>query len=245
MKAIVIRVNSPGGVFQAADQMWREIALARKEKPVIASMSDYAASGGYYLAMGCDTIVAQPTTITGSIGVFSVLFDLSQFMDDKLGITSEEVKTGNVGEMATVLRPLTDLEKNIWQKQTDEVYETFTGKAAEGRSMKIEDLKKIASGRVWTGLQAKDNGLVDVLGSFDDAVKLAAQKAGVGTDYKLRFYPKQKPLLERLMGDLEQNARTAASKAELGEYYTWFRQWQRVKDYQGVQARMPFEFEIH
>lgn len=245
VKAIVIRVNSPGGVFQAADQMWREIALARKEKPVIASMSDYAASGGYYLAMGCDTIVAQPTTITGSIGVFSVLFDLSQFMDDKLGITSEEVKTGNVGEMATVSRPLTDLEKNIWQKQTDEVYETFTGKAAEGRSMKIEDLKKIASGRVWTGLQAKDNGLVDVLGSFDDAVKLAAQKAGVGTDYKLRFYPKQKPLLERLMGDLEQNARTAASKAELGEYYTWFRQWQRVKDYQGVQARMPFEFEIH
>lgn len=244
VKAIVIRVNSPGGVFQAADQMWREIALARKEKPVIASMSDYAASGGYYLAMGCDTIVAQPTTITGSIGVFSVLFDLSQFMDDKLGITSEEVKTGNVGEMATVSRPLTDLEKNIWQKQTDEVYETFTGKAAEGRSMKIEDLKKIASGRVWTGLQAKDNGLVDVLGSFDYAVKLAAQKAGVGTDYKLRFYPKQKPLLERLMGDLEQNARTAASKAELGEYYTWFRQWQRVKDYQGVQARMPFEFEI-
>lgn len=245
VKAIVIRVNSPGGVFQAADQMWREIALARKEKPVIASMSDYAASGGYYLAMGCDTIVARPTTITGSIGVFSVLFDLSQFMGDKLGITSEEVKTGNIGEMTTVSRPLTSMEKDIWQKQTDEVYETFTGKAAAGRSMKIEDLKKIASGRVWTGLQAKDNGLVDVLGNFDDAIKIAADKAGISADYKVRFYPKQKPLLERLMGDLEQNARTAASKAELGEYYPWFRQWQRVKSYQGVQARMPFEFEIH
>lgn len=244
VKAIVIRINSPGGVFQAADQMWREVTLAAAEKPVIASMSNYAASGGYYLAMGCDTIVAQPTTITGSIGVFSVLFDLSGFMGDKLGITSEEVKTGKVGDLITVTRPLTDMEKNIWQKQTDEIYETFTGKAAEGRRMKIEDLKKIASGRVWTGSQAKDNGLVDVLGGFNDAVKIAAEKAGVGTDYKVRFYPRQKSFVERLMGDLEQNARTAALKAELGEYYPWLRQWQRVKDYQGTQARMPLEFEV-
>ncbi|MBY0435114.1 MAG: signal peptide peptidase SppA, partial [Cyclobacteriaceae bacterium] len=244
VKAIVMRINSPGGAFQAADMMWREITLAAQEKPVIASMGDYAASGGYYLAMGCDTIVARPTTITGSIGVFSVLFDLSHFMDNKLGITSEEVKTGEIGELVTVTRSLTDVEKSIWQKQTDEIYDTFTRKAAEGRGMKQDDLKKIASGRVWTGEQAKDNGLADVLGGFEEAVKIAAAKAGVGEDYKLRYYPRPKPLLEKLMGDWEDNARATAMKTELGSYYDWYRQWQTVKDYQGVQARMGVEFVV-
>lgn len=244
VKAIVIRINSPGGAFQAGDQMWREVVLATQEKPVIASMSDYAASGGYYLAMACDTIVAQPTTITGSIGVFSVLFDLSQFMGNKLGITSEEVKTGKIGELITVTRSLTEVEKDIWQKQTNEIYEIFTAKAASGRHMSQEDIKKIASGRVWTGSQAKDNGLVDVLGGLDDAIKLAAQKGGVASDYKLRYYPKQKNFLEKLMGDFEQNNKARSLQTELGEYYPWYQRWQKVKQYQGVQARMPFEFEI-
>lgn len=244
VKAIVIRINSPGGAFQAGDQMWREVVLATQEKPVIASMSDYAASGGYYLAMACDTIVAQPTTITGSIGVFSVLFDLSQFMGNKLGITSEEVKTGKIGELITVTRSLNEVEKDIWQKQTNEIYEIFTAKAASGRHMSQEDIKKIASGRVWTGSQAKDNGLVDVLGGLDDAIKLAAQKGGVAADYKLRYYPKQKNFLEKLMGDFEQNNKAKTLQTELGEYYPWYQRWQKVKQYQGVQARMPFEFEI-
>lgn len=244
VKAIVLRINSPGGAFQAGDQMWREVVLATQEKPVIASMSDYAASGGYYLAMACDTIVAQPTTITGSIGVFSVLFDLSQFMGNKLGITSEEVKTGKIGELITVTRSLTEVEKDIWQKQTNEIYEIFTAKAASGRHMSQEDIKKIASGRVWTGSQAKDNGLVDVLGGLDDAIKLAAQKGGVAADYKLRYYPKQKNFLEKLMGDFEQNNKAKTLQTELGEYYPWYQRWQKVKQYQGVQARMPFEFEI-
>ena len=244
VKAIVLRINSPGGAFQAGDQMWREVVLATQEKPVIASMSDYAASGGYYLAMACDTIVAQPTTITGSIGVFSVLFDLSQFMGNKLGITSEEVKTGKIGELITVTRSLTEVEKDIWQKQTNEIYEIFTAKAASGRHMSQEDIKKIASGRVWTGSQAKDNGLVDVLGGLDDAIKLAAQKGGVASDYKLRYYPKQKNFLEKLMGDFEQNNKAKTLQTELGEYYPWYQRWQKVKQYQGVQARMPFEFEI-
>jgi protease-4 len=245
VKAIILRINSPGGVFQAADMMWRELILASEKKPVIASMSDYAASGGYYLAMACDTIVAQPTTITGSIGVFSVLFDLSQFLDHKIGITSEEVKTGEVGELITVTRSLTDAEKAIWQKQTDKVYETFTRKAAEGRGMSQEDLKKIASGRVWTGTQARNNGLADVLGGFDDAVNIAASKAGIGTDYKLRYYPQPRPLLERFMGNVEDEVRTSMMKKELGEQYNWYRQWERVKTYQGVQARMPLEFRIN
>ena len=244
VKAIVLRINSPGGVFQAADMMWREIELAAAEKPVIASMSDYAASGGYCLAMACDTIVAQPTTITGSIGVFTVLFDLSKFLDNKLGITIEEVKTGEVGELITVTRSLTDTEKAIWQKQTDKIYETFTRKAAEGRSMPVDQLKKIASGRVWLGSQAKDNGLADVLGGFDDAVALAAKAADIGDEYRLRYYPQPKPLLERLMGNVEDEVRTSMMKKELGENYQWYRAWERAKTYQGVQARMPVEFKV-
>lgn len=244
VKAIIIRINSPGGAAQAADNMWREITLASKQKPVIASMSDYAASGGYYLAMGCDTIVARPTTITGSIGVFSVLFDLSDFLDDKIGITSEEVKTGEVGELVTVTRPLTDLEKNIWQTRTNEIYETFTRKAAEGRHMQQDDIKKIASGRVWTGSQAKENGLSDLNGGFKDAVRIAAERGGVGSDFRLRYYPQPKPLLERITSDWEDDSKTKALKAELGEYYPWYKQWSRIRKYAGTQARMSVEFDV-
>ncbi|MBZ0244602.1 MAG: signal peptide peptidase SppA [Cyclobacteriaceae bacterium] len=243
VKAIVLRVNSPGGVYQAGDEMWREIVLATQEKPVIASMSDYAASGGYYMAMACDTIVAQPTTITGSIGVFSVLFDMSGFLENKIGITTEEVKTGEVGGL-TITRPLTDLEKSIWQKQTDEIYEVFTRKAAEGRNMSQEEIKKIASGRVWTGVQAKDNGLVDVLGTFNDAVDLAAKSAKMGDDYRIRYYPQPKSFLEQLTGDWEEEIRTRALKNEMGDSYHFYQNWEKVKRYQGVQARFPFEMEV-
>lgn len=245
VKAIVLRVNSPGGVFQAADQMWRELILAAEAKPLIASMGDYAASGGYYLAMACDTIVAQPNTITGSIGVFSVLFDLSKFLDNKIGITSEEVKTGDIGELVTVTRKLTEAESAFWQRQTDNIYETFTRKAAESRRMSQADLKKIASGRVWTGTQAKENGLADVLGGFEDAVRIAADRAGVGDDYKLRYYPQPKPFLERLMGNVEEEVSQSMLKRELGiEHYQWHRQWERLKNYQGAQARMPLQFQV-
>jgi protease-4 len=244
VKAIIIRVNSPGGAFTAADEMWREVELAAKEKVVIGSMGDYAASGGYYLSMACDTIVAQPNTITGSIGVFSVLFDLTDFMGDKLGITSEEVKTGEIGDLVTFTRHLTQQEKDIWQRQTDEVYEIFTGKAAQGRHMSQDDIKKVASGRVWTGQQALDRKLVDVLGSFDDAVKIAADKAGIGADYKLKYYPKQRSIIERLVDDYENDVRISTLKEETGELYPWFRKWERIRNYQGTQARMPFELII-
>ena len=142
------------------------------------------------------------------------------------------------------MRPLTETEKDIWQKKTEEIYETFTHKAALGRKMSQDDIKKIASGRVWTGNQAKDNGLVDILGGYDDAIRVAAEAAKVGKDYKLKFYPHQKTFLERWTGDTEQSARTMLLKNELGENYAWFQQWQRVKEYQGVQARMPWELKI-
>ncbi len=244
VKAIVLRINSPGGSALASDVMWREVKLATETKPVIASMSDYAASGGYYLAMACDTIVAQPSTITGSIGVFSVLFDLSSFMNNKLGITFDEVKTGEVGEMITVTRPLTEVEKSIWQKRTNEIYDVFTAKAAEGRGLPVDELKKVASGRVWTGTQAKDRGLVDVLGNFNDAVKIAADKAGVSDDYKLRYYPVQKSFLEEWLSGMEENAQTKALQKSFGEHERVFRELQKLNNYQGAQTRMPFELVV-
>ncbi len=245
IKAIVLRVNSPGGEFRASDMMWREIQLAKKAKPIIASMGDYAASGGYYLAMGCDTIVAQPHTITGSIGIFGMMFDMSGFLGNKIGITFDEVRTGEFGEMYTVSRPLTEAEKNFWQKNLNDHYDTFTGKAAEGRGIAVEEIKKVASGRVWSGAQAQERKLVDALGGFDDAVKIAAQSAGVADDYKVRFYPEQKPFLENLITQLEENAKADAIKSELGESYIWYQQLNKIKTYQGTQARLPFEIQLH
>jgi protease-4 len=243
VKAIVIRINSPGGEFRASDMMWREITEARKVKPVIASMSDYAASGGYYMAMGCDTIVAQPNTITGSIGIFAMMPDMSGFLGNKIGITFDEVKTGNFGELYTVTRPLTEAEKKFWQKNLEEGYDTFTGKAAEGRGIAKEEILKVAGGRVWTGAQSQDINLVDVQGGFDDAVKIAAAKAGV-TDYHLRFYPKPKNFFEEWFSQQQDDATAEAMKSELGDLYPYYLQFQRLKTYQGMQARFPFEIKI-
>ncbi|MBL7834166.1 MAG: signal peptide peptidase SppA [Cyclobacteriaceae bacterium] len=244
VKAIVIRINSPGGSFVASDIMWREVNLAAQKKPVIASMGDYAASGGYYLAMACDTIVAQPHTITGSIGIFSVLFDASGLLNNKLGITFDDVKTGEYGDMVTISRPLTDAEKNVWQTRTEEIYETFTRKASEGRNMTQDDVKQVASGRVWTGTQAKERKLVDVLGNYNDAIEIAAKAAGVANDYKVRLYPRQKPFFEEFMEGIEENSRVSAIKEELGSNYIYYQYWQEVKTLNGVQARMPFDLNI-
>lgn len=245
VKAIVMRINSPGGAYLASDVMWRELELAKAEKPVIASMSDYAASGGYYLAMPCDTIVAQPNTITGSIGIFGMLFNLSEMLEDRLGITHDEVSTGEFSGMLTVTRSLTAAEKAIIQKSIEKNYETFVTKAAEGRGMTVEALKEVAGGRVWTGVQAKERGLVDVLGNFEDAVSIAAQKAGIDDDYKLRYFPKQKPFFEKLMEDFGGQVKSEFVKQEVGEFYPYLKELQKVKNLKGVQARMPFEMEIN
>ncbi|MFN5557493.1 MAG: signal peptide peptidase SppA [Chryseotalea sp.] len=244
VKAIVIRVNSPGGSFIASDKIWREVSLAAKEKPVIASMGDYAASGGYYMAMACDTIVAHPHTITGSIGIFSILFDASGLLSNKIGITSEEVKTGEFGELITVSRPLTTAEKAIWQKKTEEGYEVFTGKAAAGRNMPIEELKKVASGRVWTGSQALDRKLIDITGNVDDAIAIAAEKAGITADYKTKYVPRRKPFFEQLMSDLNENAKAKTVQQELGLYYPIYKQMQTLQKINGLQARIPYQLTI-
>jgi len=244
IKAIVLRVNSPGGEFKASDMMWRELKLAKDAKPVIASMSDYAASGGYYLSMVCDTIVAQPQTITGSIGIFGIMLDLSDFLGEKIGITFDEVRTGEFGDLYTVTRPLTEVEKKYIQTSLERHYDTFTSKAAEGRNVTQKTIEEVASGRVWTGQQALERNLVDVLGGFDDAVEIAAEAAGVSDNYKVRFYPAPKDFFEELLTNLQENTEARVVKQELGELYYWYQHINKIKQYQGAQARMPFELTL-
>lgn len=245
VKAIVLRINSPGGSALASDIMWREIQLTRKEKPVIASMGDVAASGGYYMAMGCDTIVAHPTTITGSIGIFGLLLNSQKLMNEKLGITFDGVKTHEFADSPALNRKMSDAEKQTIQNRVNEGYEVFTSKAAQGRNMSIEKLKSVAGGRVWTGEQAKAHGLVDVLGSLDDAVAIAARKVNLKEgDYQLKYYPTPKSELDRFIERLTKKEEEARINAYLGEFAPVYQQLRSVKSMDQVQARMMFSVEI-
>ena len=250
VKAVVLRINSPGGSSLASDVIYREVALTKKVKPIIASMGDVAASGGYYIAMACDTIVAQPNTITGSIGVFGVLPNVQKLLADKLGITVDRVTTGKFSDLPTITRPLSEFEKKALQHEVDQIYADFTTKAALGRHMPVERLRRLASGRVWSGLEAKANGLVDVLGSYDDALKIAAARAHLkADDYRVQRLPRQKSSLEavlgRLSGGTDEEARLRAMQAELGPLYPAYAQYQRLMTMRGVQARLPYELDIH
>ncbi|KAA9332476.1 signal peptide peptidase SppA [Hymenobacter busanensis] len=248
VKAIVLRINSPGGSALASDVIYREVMLAKKEKPVIASMSDVAASGGYYIAMGCDKIVAHPNTITGSIGVFGVLPNLGPLLSDKLGITVDRVTTGRFSDIPTVTRRLTPFEQQSLQREVERTYADFTSKAAAGRHLPVERLRRLASGRVWSGIEAKERGLVDVLGDFDDALALAAQQAKLKAgDYRLQRLPRRKSAFESLFSYFDGNSEEAearALKSKLGPLYPVYEQYRTVTQMQGVQARLPYELTI-
>lgn len=244
VKAVVIRVNSPGGGIVASDVMWHEIMLTKAKKPVIASMSAVAASGGYYLSMPCDTIVAQPNTITGSIGIFGMMFNMSGFLENKLGITSDVVNTGKFSDIYTVSRSLNDFEKSIIQSRVEEGYDSFTTKAAEGRNMSIEALKEVASGRVWTGSQAKERGLVDILGSYQDAIDIAAAKAGIEDDYMTILYPELKSEFEEILAKLMGETEARFAKANYGDMAVYLDKIKNLQNYVGIQARMPFDVTI-
>ncbi|MCY7349994.1 MAG: signal peptide peptidase SppA [Cytophagaceae bacterium] len=244
VKAVVLRIDSPGGSALASDVIWREVVKTREVKPVIASMGDYAASGGYYMAMGCTKIVAEPTTITGSIGIFGALFNFQNFLKNKLGITTDRVGTNAHADWPSVTREMTDFEKNVIQQQVNRGYEIFTMKAAQGRKMPIAKLKEIAGGRVWSGTEAKQNGLVDVLGGLDDAIRLAAQEVKLKPgQYRVR-YPVKKSFFNQLFdkaGD-EQEARLL--KAQFGDLAPYVKEVQKLKTTEGIQARMPYLMDI-
>lgn len=244
VKAIVFRVNSPGGSALASETIWRELELAKKVKPVVVSMGDYAASGGYYISCMADSIFAQPNTLTGSIGVFAVLPNLQNFFKNKLGITFDGVKTGQYADLGSAARPLTETEKRFVQNAIDSIYSTFKSRVVAGRKLSQSVVDSIAQGRVWSGVQAKELGLVDRLGGLSDAIASAAKMAKVSS-YRLREYPEVKDPLQRLMKGLSDRAETNAVKKELGEHYTIYQQIKRLKQMSGeVQARLPFDIII-
>lgn len=243
IKAIVLRVNSPGGSALASDVIWREMILAKKEKPVVVSMGNVAASGGYYIACGADAIVAQPNTITGSIGVFGMLPNMQNFFKNKLGITVDTFKTNNYADLGSTFRPVSSSEQLIIQNEIDRVYNTFVGRVAEGRKMSVVDVDSIAQGRVWTGADAHKIGLVDELGGIGTAIKLAAQKAGLDK-YKVVELPKQKDPFEEFVKNISGEVKQNIIKGELGEQYIYYRQLKEVLQMKGVQARMPFYLTV-
>lgn len=245
IKAIVIRINSPGGSALASDVMWREIQLTAKKKPVIASMSDVAASGGYYMAMGCDKIIAQPNTITGSIGIFGLIFNVKDFMNNKLGVTFDAVKTSEHADWPTATRDMTEFEKSMIQKSVNEGYEKFTAKAAAGRKMPVEKLRSLAQGRVWSGIEAKANGLVDELGGVDDAIKVAAKAAKLKDgDYRVRYYPEKKKPFEELLAKMMDDSEEKVMDKNLGDLSSYVKMYKKLMNMGGTQTRMPFELVI-
>lgn len=240
VKAIVLRINSGGGSALASDVMWREIELAKKEKPVYASMGDYAASGGYYMAMSCDTIVANPTTVTGSIGIFGMLFNAQELMNNKLGITFDGVETHEHSDFPSLVSEMPQSEKNLIQNMVNEGYERFTSKAAAGRKMELDKLKSLAGGRVWTGVQAKENGLVDVLGTLEDAVDLAAKRVGIEDDYQVKYYPTPKSDFELLVERISEESKIDL-KEKLGILAPLAEEVNELTRMEKLQARMPYE----
>ncbi len=240
VKSIVLRINSPGGSSLASDLIWREIVITKQKKPVVASMSDLAASGGYYMAMPCNYIFAQSNTITGSIGVFGMWFNVKKFFNNKLGITTDGVKTGVFSDLGSPSRELTDFERKVIQAEVDSTYKDFVTKAAVGRKKTIEEIEKVASGRVWTGSQAMEKGLIDKLGGLSDAIKYAAQLANI-KEYSVAYIPDSDGFIKDLIksfSDEGENEVEEKMKKDLGELYPYFVYLQKIKSREGMQARM-------
>ena len=248
IKAVVLRVNSPGGSALTSDIIWRETELLRKTKPFIVSMGNVAASGGYYISCAADTIVAEPTTLTGSIGIFGLFFSGEKLIKDKIGITTEVVKTNTHSDfggsyplpLPISSRPLTPYERNVLQNYVNRGYETFLNRVMEGRGFTRDELHAIAQGRVWTGADALKIGLVDVLGGLEDALQIAAAKAGL-ENYSLTEYPVLKNPIEEFFNGLTGSVKTRLLKEELGDFYpTWNQIKNRIQQ-QGLMARIPYD----
>lgn len=246
VKAIVFRVNSPGGSALASESIWREIELAKKAKPFVVSMGDYAASGGYYISCAADSIFTNPGTITGSIGVFTVMANMQQFFADKLGITFDGIKTAPYADMGNISRPLSPQERIFAQASIDTIYNTFKLRVANGRNRDTAYIDSIAQGRVWTGVKAVKNGLADKIGTMQDAVSCAARMAKLKS-YWIKEYPEPKPFLQQLADeDLPAEIKAKVlSKTFDSEELDLLQQSKKVKDIVGSkQARLPFDIMI-
>jgi len=245
VKAIVLRVNSGGGSSLASENIWREITLARKEKPVVISFGDVAASGAYYLSCNADSIFAMPGTITGSIGVFTIIPNLQGFFKDKLGVTFDGVKTAPEADELTITRPLTPTERMHIQNDIDTIYNTFKFRVAQGRGQSMTFIDSIAQGRVWSGTTGLSLGLVDRIGTLQDAIDCAA-RMGKTSDYRLLEYPEPKSFLDRIIGNYKRSASMKAMKEEMGEDgFRTYMTLKKVKSMVGsTQTRLPFDLVI-
>ena len=245
IKAVVFRVNSPGGSSLASDVIWREISLLRKVKPVVVSMGDVAASGGYYIACNADSVFADANTITGSIGVFSILPNFQSFFKNKLGISFDGVKTGPYADLGNSTRPLTDAEKRFMQAGVDSIYYSFKSRVAEGRKKDIIYIDSIAQGRVWTGTRAITVGLVDRIGTMQDAIDCAVGLAKLKS-YRVKEYPQKKNILEQILENYKKTVKVNLIKEEIGsKEFELLQQVRQVKNMIGEpQSRLPFMMDI-
>lgn len=244
VKAVVLRINSPGGSALASDVMWREIMLTRKEKPVIASFGDVAASGGYYIGVAADSILVQPNTITGSIGVFGIIPNTQKFFNDKLGITFDNVKTSEYADIMDLTRPMTPSERAILQNGVNRVYDTFLDRVATGRKRSKEYINRIAGGRVWSGKDAVRLGLADRTADFGQAIKSAANKAKIN-DYTIVDYPDKIDPIKSLLSTSKDYIKSQILKSELGEEYNIYKKIRKATEVSGVQMRMLSTPEIN
>ena len=243
VKAVVLRVNSPGGSAYGSEQIWREVTLLKAEKPVVVSMGDYAASGGYYISCAANKIVAEPTTLTGSIGIFGIMPDASELLTNKLGLHFDGVKTHKMADMGSMSRPFNAEESALMQQMVNQGYALFTKRCAEGRNIPLEELCKIAEGRVWTGSMAKELKLVDELGGLDTAIQLAAELGKV-KDYKLKSYPTKQDFLTELLNTHADRYIHSQLQETFGEYYQGFEWLRHVEQSDRLQARLPFNMRI-
>lgn len=246
IKAIVLRVNSPGGSALASDVIWRETTLARETKPFIVSMGDVAASGGYYISAAADKIYAMPNTITGSIGVFGMMPNMKGFFNKKLGITFDNVKTAKYADMGDMSRPLTDAEYAMIQKSVDHVYDTFLSRVSEGRNMSTHIIDSIGQGRVWSGTDAIQLGLVDQLGGLNDAIAEAVRLADL-EDYAIKELPDRKDPIEKFFEDFGVRLNQSILNYTMGndkELLKYFEEIKSLKEMEGIQARMPYIIEV-
>lgn len=244
-KAIVLRINSPGGSALASDVMWREITLAKEKMPVVVSMGTLAASGGYYIAAPADKIFALPNTLTGSIGVFGMLVNAQKLLKDKIGVNIETVKFGKYADLGSPERPLTADEEAIIQNEIDKVYEDFISKVAQGRNLTKQQVDDLAQGRVYSGIEAKQLGLIDEFGGLDDAIKFAAQKAKL-SDYRTVNLPELKDPLDDVIGILSSNAQAWYLKQQIGaENAEIINKAKKIQHLQGIQMLLPYQISIH
>jgi protease-4 len=242
-KAVVIRVNSPGGNAMASDNMWREIELTNREIPVVVSMSNYAASGGYYMSAPATKIFAQPTTLTGSIGVFGIYPEASNLMEEKLGITRDVVKTNENSDMLSLFRGMTGQERMIYQQHVDKTYDVFVNRVSEGRSIDEETVDSMGQGQVYTGKDALDRKLVDYIGGLPEAVEEAAKLASLD-DYEIKEYPEIEDTYTKLMKSLTGDIKAKLIRKELGELAKYYEDINELRSLNGVQARLPYFIEI-